>query len=101
MSVSLNRIDERRAELSGSLLASTVVSVLAAGEKLIRTAPGEWTLNMAGVTGVSSAGVALLLEWLRCATAANVSFHIENLPAHMKPIIDISDLGGLFDPLLA
>ena len=101
MSVSLTRVDDNRAELSGSLLASTVVSVLPTGEKLIRAAAGEWTVNMAAVTDVSSAGVALLLEWLRCATAAGVSFHIENLPEHMKPIIDISDLDALFEPLLA
>ncbi|MAY14203.1 MULTISPECIES: STAS domain-containing protein [Oceanospirillaceae] len=101
MSVSLTRIDDNRAELAGSLLATTVVSVLPDGEKLIRAAKGQWTLNMAAVNEVSSAGVALLLEWLRCATAAGINLHIENLPEHMKPIISISDLDSLFEPLLA
>lgn len=100
MSIALTRIDDHRAGLAGSLLATTVVSVLPDGEKLIRAAATEWTLNMAEVTEVSSAGVALLLEWLRCATAAGVSFHIENLPPHMKPIINISDLDELFAPVL-
>ncbi len=101
MNPALTRIDDNRAELSGSLLASTVVSVLPAGEQLIAAARDSWTLNMAAVTEVSSAGVALLLEWLRCATAAGVRLQIENLPAHMKPIIRVSDLDSLFEPLQA
>ena len=55
---------------------------------------------MSGVGRVSSVGVALILEWLRAANAQNIELKIKNLPQHMRPIIDISDLQPVIEPLL-
>ena len=46
-------------------------------------------------------GVALVLEWLRAAETSGCQLSILNLPEHMRPIIDISDLDPLFAPLIA
>jgi len=86
--------------LSGDLLNSTVTAVVEPGKHLLAKAGDCWTLDMSGVERVSSAGVALILEWLRAANSQNTSLKIQNLPDHMKPIIDISDLQPVFDPLL-
>lgn len=97
----LKRIDEHTAELSGDLLHSTVTAVIAPGKKLISAAGDRWTVDMQGVTRVSSSGVALVLEWLRAAETSGCQLSIRNLPEHMRPIIDISDLDPLFVPLIA
>lgn len=89
-----------RAQLSGDLTHKTVVDVLPQGLALLQQAGDEWTVSLQGVGQVSSAGVALLLEWLRAATALNKALYIECLPEHMEPIIRISDLEPVFSPLL-
>lgn len=86
--------------LSGDLINDTVVTVIEPGKNLLQKAGDRWTVDMAGVDRVSSAGVALLLEWLRAANAAKVEFKIVNLPEHMRPIIEISDLEPLFESVL-
>jgi len=96
----LRKISDQKAELQGDLLNTTVVAVIAPGKTLMAQAGGHWTLDMSGVERVSSAGVALLLEWLRESKRLQQTFKIENLPAHMRPILDISDLEPLFEPLL-
>lgn len=90
----------QQALLSGDLTHKTVVDVLPQGLALLQQAGDEWTVSLQGVGQVSSAGVALLLEWLRAATALNKALYIECLPQHMEPIIRISDLEPVFSPLL-
>jgi len=97
----LSSISQDRAQLSGDLLNNTVVAVIEPGKKLMAAAAENWTLDMVAVERVSSAGVALLLEWLRYARSRNLEFKIENLPSHMQPIIRVSDLEPLFEPLLS
>lgn len=96
----LTAASAQRALLSGDLTAATVSAVLPQGLVLLAEAGEHWTLDMSAVGKVSSAGVALLLEWLRAASAAGTALHIEHLPRHMMPIIRISDLQPLFAPLL-
>ena len=97
----LRNTDANRAQLLGDLLNTTVVAVVDAGKQQITQADSRWTLDMSGVERVSSAGVALILEWLRTAQQNNIELRIENLPPHMRPILEISDLEPLFEPLLA
>lgn len=100
MSATLVRTDDQNAEVRGDLLNSTVVPVLEQGRALLAAAGGQWTVSLAGVDKVSSAGVALLLEWMREAEKRAVTLRVANLPEHMRPIISISDLDPVFDPVL-
>ena len=86
--------------LSGDLLNSTIIEVIEPGKHLLSKAGSEWTVDMSGVGRVSSVGVALILEWLRAANEQNTTLKIKNLPQHMLPIIDISDLQPVIEPLL-
>lgn len=88
------------ASLSGDLLNHTIVPVIEPGKQLLAKAGAEWTVDMSGVGRTSSVGVALILEWLRTANAQNTTLKIKNLPQHMLPIIDISDLQPVIEPLL-
>lgn len=101
MGIQLQRLDDDKAALSGDLLNTTVVSVIDEGKQLLKAAGDVWSLDMAQVERVSSAGVALLLEWLRTANQAGKTLKIDNLPEHIQPIISVSDLNQVFDPLLA
>jgi phospholipid transport system transporter-binding protein len=96
----LRMISASSASLSGDLLNSTAVGVIEPGKHLLSKAGSEWTVDMSGVGRVSSVGVALILEWLRAANAQNIELKIKNLPQHMRPIIDISDLQPVIEPLL-
>ncbi len=100
MPATIVRTDDQSAEVRGDLLNSTVVPVLEQGNKLLAAATGQWTVSLAAVDKVSSAGVALLLEWMREAEKRSVTLRIADLPEHMRPIISISDLDPLFDSVL-
>ncbi|WP_430461390.1 STAS domain-containing protein [Thalassolituus sp. LLYu03] len=97
----IKHIDDHLAEVQGDLLLGTVTDLLTEGNNLLARAGGQWTVSLAGVGQVSSAGVALLLEWMRTASRLNVQLSIRDLPEHMKPIINISDLDGVFESVLA
>lgn len=93
-------VNSSKARLSGDLLNTTVVAVIEPGKNLMAKSAGCWTLDMSDVSRVSSAAVALLLEWLRAANEQQIELKIDNLPEHMRPMIDISDLQPLIYPLL-
>lgn len=96
----LTKLDANTAALSGDLTHVSVVDVLPQGLQLLAQAESEWLLDMQQVGQLSSAAVALLLEWLRAANKANKSLVLRNFPQHLWPLIRISDLETVFDPLL-
>lgn len=53
------------------------------------------SVDLAGVTRADSAGVALLLEWLRQAHAAKAQLTFYNPPAQIRAIIDFCSLGDV------
>ena len=58
---------------------------------------GELVLDLAQVGRTDSAGLALLIEWLRRAQAANRTLRFANIPAQVQTLIRIN---GLQDALL-
>lgn len=96
----LHAIDASHAHLVGDLTLMSVTPLVAQGEVLIKQVQGDtWQLDLAGVERVSSAAVALLLQWLRYATHAGKRIQLRHLPDEMRPIIAISDLETLFAEL--
>ena len=59
---------------------------------------GDLTIDLAQVERTDSAGLALLIEWLRCAQAANRKLHFANIPLQVQTLIRIN---GLQDALLS
>ena len=57
----------------------------------------ELILDLAQVERTDSAGLALLIEWLRRAQAANRTLRFANIPAQVQTLIRIN---GLQDALL-
>lgn len=53
------------------------------------------TIDLTGVSRSDSAGLALLLEWLRMAEQQHIQLNFRNLPAQMQAIIQVSGLENL------
>ncbi|GAA6144571.1 STAS domain-containing protein [Thalassolituus maritimus] len=88
-------------QVSGDLTLHTVSGLIVDGQKAIRSAQGELDINLADVSRFSSAGVALLLNWLRTAEAANVAVTIKHPPKDMPAILEVCDLNAVFQPVLS
>jgi phospholipid transport system transporter-binding protein len=58
---------------------------------------GELVFDLAQVERTDSAGLALLIEWLRRAQAANRTLRFANIPTQVQTLIRIN---GLQDALL-
>lgn len=55
----------------------------------------DTVIDLGGVTRADSAGVALLLEWIREADKAGATLHFTNAPSQMRAIIDFCSLGDV------
>lgn len=80
--------------LSGELDAETVPRRLRESEDWFEHGE-ETVIDLSDVTRVDSAGVALLLEWVRDAHAAQASLSFVNAPAQMRAIIDFCALNDV------
>ncbi|KUM43852.1 STAS domain-containing protein [Pseudomonas sp. EpS/L25] len=80
-----------RLQLSGVLDHATVPTLRERGGALIGQGSGPLVLDCAAVERSNSAGLALLLAWVRDAQAAGRSFTIANLPSELRQIADVSD----------
>jgi phospholipid transport system transporter-binding protein len=54
------------------------------------------TIDLGSVTRVDSAGVALMVDWLRFAKTHNQSIRFRNIPEQMVSIADLCDVTELF-----
>lgn len=52
-------------------------------------------VDLSAVNGSNSAGLGLLLEWLRQARLAGKNIHFRNMPEGMVALVRASDLDGL------
>jgi phospholipid transport system transporter-binding protein len=81
--------------LSGDLNFHTVPDVWQQGKALF----GQGTsvaVDLSGVGHCNSAGLALLIEWMRNAQTGNQSISFQNLPPQMR---DIATVCGVADKL--
>lgn len=58
---------------------------------------GDLTLDLAQVTNTDSAGLALLVEWLRRARDAKRSLRFTNIPAQVQTLMRINNLQDAFN----
>jgi phospholipid transport system transporter-binding protein len=85
--------DGGRARVTGSLHFTTVSALLAAGVAAINA--GRSVIDLAGVTGSDSAGLALLIEWLSVAKAAGRALRYENIPSQLQQLARLSEVEEL------
>ena len=95
--VSLTRAGEDRVNVAGALVFEEVTSACEPGMDLI-VAGSRTTFDLSGVDRSDSAGVALLLEWRRCAMERQAVLEFDGVPAQLRTIAATSNLEGLFEP---
>lgn len=84
--------------LTGVLDYETVLDVDKQGQQwLLDSAPCECKLDLGAITYSSSAGIALLLGWLRIARQQRKKLQLLQAPASM---IALANVGGLDDLLV-
>ena len=85
------------AALSGELSFTQVPALLPRARAEIEAGSGPVELDLAGVTRVDSAGLALLLELARAARASGRELRCKNAPEQLRRLADFFELS----PLLA
>lgn len=83
-----------RFTIHGALHAQTVTDLLERSEALFRGAP-RLEIDLAGVPEGDSAGMALLIEWLRRAKQHQQEIHLKNVPAQIAALARISEVEDL------
>lgn len=82
--------------VAGELSFATARAACAAGERAVRAAVTPTvTIDCGGVTRADSAGVAVLVEWLRVGRKAGREVRYVNLPSTVVAIARLSELDSL------
>jgi phospholipid transport system transporter-binding protein len=88
----ISQQDPQHFLVEGELNMMTVPALLQSMSAQFPTSGSEVHIDFAGVTRSDSAGLALLVEWLRLAEARDISLHLHNLPHQLREIARVSDL---------
>lgn len=75
--------------LTGKMSFDGAAELLPQGGKLLGT---DAVFDLAGVSYVDSAGLALLIEWIRLATNNGTTLRFRNVPDALMAIARLSDL---------
>jgi phospholipid transport system transporter-binding protein len=87
-------LQEARASVVGPLDFATVTSLLLLGSAAI-VAGQAAVIDLSGVTGSDSSGLALLIEWLSVAKAAGRSLRYDNMPGQLQQLARLSEVDEL------
>lgn len=98
---SLTAVGGGRYRLSGWVGFTTVMVILEKSRDLFRQASTDITVDLADVEHISSAGLAMLIEWLRWAKHEERTLHFENVPASALAMARICEVDSLLAPALA
>lgn len=90
----LDDIGSGRFRVSGTLDASTVTDLLKQGEQRF-AGPPQLDVDLANVADSDSAGLALLIEWLRITRQRGQRIHFSNLPRQIVALARISEVEEL------
>ncbi|MCW8919211.1 MAG: STAS domain-containing protein [Gammaproteobacteria bacterium] len=83
-------------QVSGELSFATVNDVLAQSRETLFAHPaGQLDLDLGGVNRADSAGLALLIQWMRMARAAHCEIRFHHLPEQLLAIARAGELEGL------
>ena len=86
--------------LTGELSFETIPQVLeeSAAYAARTDLPERLTIDFAGITGVDSSAVALLLDWRRMAVKRGKTLVFVNLPANLLSLADLYGVAELIQP---
>ena len=88
----ISQQDPQHFLVEGELNMITVPTLLQSMTSQFPASGSEIHIDLAGVTRSDSAGLALLVEWLREAESREISMRFHNLPHQLQEIARVSDL---------
>ena len=91
----LTSVSSDQFAVSGELGFATVTALLEQSRPLFAAA-ANLDIDLSGVTHADSAGLSLLLEWLRYGKRAGKTVRYHGLPAQLHALANISEVDGLF-----
>ncbi|MFZ5492911.1 MAG: STAS domain-containing protein [Pseudomonadota bacterium] len=83
-----------RVQVAGPLTFATVSARLADSAALFRPRQ-RLCFDLSGVTDVDSAALALLVEWLRLGRERGARVEFAGLPASLRSLAEVSELGEI------
>jgi len=86
-----------RSRVNGSLHFTTVSALLVLGTDAIDSGRAA-VIDLAGVTGSDSSGLALLIEWLSVAKSAGRALRYDNIPSQLHQLARLSEVEELLVP---
>ncbi len=93
----LEPLGDGRFKVSGPLNAGTAGALLERSAELFKDV-SNLDLDLSGVPEGDSAGLALLIEWLRVARKNKQQIHFANLPQQIAALAVISEVAELLVP---
>lgn len=84
-------------QVSGELTFATVTALNGEAARLFAGMTGDLVVDLGGVSRADSAGLALLIEWLRWARQHQIGLRFRQMSEQMRTIAVASDL----DPVLS
>lgn len=79
-------------KVEGDLTFATVPAMVNALRERMRDAAGTLEVDLSGVTHSDSAGLALLVEWLREARRRKLALQFTHVPRQMRDIAHVTSL---------
>jgi phospholipid transport system transporter-binding protein len=92
----LEALGNGRFKVYGALNAETVTELLEESEQAFRGA-GSLEIDLANVPEGDSAGLALLIEWLRLAKQHQQTIQFQNVPREIAALARISEVENLLN----
>ena len=86
---------EGRFQLAGELSFASVPQIYAQGHTLLADRAATLVLDLSSVERTDSAGLALLVEWLRQARHQRKDLRFQNIPAQLLAIAKASGLENI------
>jgi anti-anti-sigma factor len=96
----LHAAGDGRWRLSGRVDFNTAPAVWEQLRPLL-SRPGSLVVSLAGVRGINSAGLGLLLEGMAVAREAGCEFRLVDVPVALKDLAGLSNVGSLLGTELA
>ena len=84
--------------VSGPMTFTSVAALFSGSAGWFAAGGRDITIDLSQVTQADSAGLALLIEWLRLAHSAQCTVRFTNIPPQMQVLIRVN---GLQDTLIA
>ena len=91
----IRQMEPNRYALVGPLTFESVPLLWQEGLQLVSRQPCV-TLDLSGITRTDSAGLALMIEWMRAAKQQNGRLHFRNVPVQLRAIASATGVEHLF-----